>query len=393
MRGCDRPSHRNLSLVELFQYPTVRTLAARISTEEIVAVPRARIDPCRPINGKTSRSSGSSAGFPMPTTSKSFGGTFGRDAESISFFTEEELIAAGVEPELVAEPNYVHANGILSDVTHFDAGFFGITPAEAEVMDPQHRLFLEMAWHVLEHAGYGAGVGEEAVGVFASCSHNRYLIFNLLPHLYAKSPHSIYQVLLGNDRDYLATRASYLLNLRGPSVNVQSACSSSLVAVHMASQSLLDGESDMAVAGGVAIKVPQKSGYLYSEGMIVSPDGHCRAFDARANGTTWGSGIGIVLLKRLDKARADRDTIYAVIKGSAINNDGSLKVGFTAPGVDGQSRVIAEAQACAGIDPASITYVEAHGTGTPMGDPAEVAALTRRSEEAETAGRTARSDR
>src|SRR5262249_37555967 len=148
----------------------------------------------------------------------------------------------------------------------------------------------------------------------------------------------------------------YLLNLRGPSVNVQTACSSSLVAVHMACQSLLAGESDMAMAGGVAIKVPQKSGYLYSEGMIVSPDGHCRAFDARANGTTWGSGVGIVLMKRLEQARADGDTVYAVIKGSAINNDGSLKVGFTAPGVEGQSEVIADALASAEIDPASITY-------------------------------------
>ena len=367
----------NLSLVELFQYPTVRALAARIAPEETVAVTRRRQRTVSADQRRDIAVIGLVGRFPDADDLGQFWLNLREGRDSISFFTDEELIAAGVEPELVADPNYVRANGILSDVTHFDATFFGITPAEAEVMDPQHRIFLESAWHVLEQGGYGAGVGEEAVGVFAGCSHDRYLIFNLLPHLYAQSTHSIYQVLLGNDRDYLATRASYLLNLRGPSVNVQSACSSSLVAVHMACKSLLDGESDMAIAGGVAIKLPQKSGYLYSEGMIVSPDGHCRAFDARANGTTWGSGVGVVLLKRLEQARADRDTIYAVIKGSAINNDGSLKVGFTAPGVDGQSQVIAEAQACAGIDPASITYVEAHGTGTQMGDPTEVAALTR----------------
>ncbi|HEY9405347.1 MAG TPA: amino acid adenylation domain-containing protein [Pyrinomonadaceae bacterium] len=367
----------NLSLVELFQYPTVRALAAKITPGEMVTVTQSRPRPAMPDQQRDIAVIGVVGRFPDADDLGAFWRNLREGRDSISFISTDELIEAGVEPELVADPNYVPANGILSDVTHFDAGFFGITPAEAEVMDPQHRIFLESAWHVLEHAGYGGGVGEQAVGVFAACSHARYLIFNLLPHLYAQSPHSIYQVLLGNDRDYLATRASYLLNLRGPSVNVQTACSSSLVAVHMACQSLLAGESDMAMAGGVAIKVPQKSGYLYSEGMIVSPDGHCRAFDARANGTTWGSGIGVVLLKRLEQARADGDTVYAVIKGSAINNDGSLKVGFTAPGVDGQSQVIVDALACAGIDPASITYVEAHGTGTPMGDPAEVAALTR----------------
>jgi amino acid adenylation domain-containing protein len=367
----------NLSLVELFQYPTVRTLAARIAPEEAVALTRSRRRPATSEQQRDIAVIGIVGRFPDADDLGAFWRNLREGRDSISLLTNEELLAAGVEPELVADPNYVPANGLLSDVTHFDASFFGITPAEAEVMDPQHRIFLESAYHVLEHAGYGGGVGEQAVGVFAACSHARYLIFNLLPHLYTQSPHSIYHVLLGNDRDYLVTRASYLLNLRGPSVNVQTACSSSLVAVHMACQSLLAGESDMAIAGGVAVKIPQKSGYLYSEGMIVSPDGRCRAFDARANGTTWGSGVGVVLLKRLEQARADGDTVYAVVKGSAINNDGSLKVGFTAPGVEGQSRVISEALACADVDAASITYVEAHGTGTPMGDPAEVTALTR----------------
>ena len=365
----------DLALVDLFQYPTVRTLSARLAPPEPVATSRQR-----------QRAAGASRDvaiiglvgrFPEADDLETFWRNLRSGRESISFFTDEELLAAGVEPELIADPNYVRANGVLSEVATFDAPFFGLSPAEADVMDPQHRVFLESAWHVLEHAGYGGGVGDDAVGVFAACSHDRYLIFNLLPHLYVESPHSIYQVLLGNDRDYLATRASYLLNLKGPSVNVQSACSSSLVAIHLACRSLADGECDMAMAGGVAIKIPQRSGYLYSEGMIVSPDGHCRPFDAGANGTTWGSGIGIVLLKPLERALADRDTIYAVVKGSAINNDGSLKVGFTAPGVDGQARVIAAAHQAAGVDPRSISYVEAHGTGTQMGDPAEVAALTR----------------
>lgn len=365
-----------LSLVELFQYPTVRTLATRLAPPETLLAPRRS----RASNHGQRRDIaivGVVGRFPGADDLETFWKNLCDGKESISFFSDEELVAAGVEPELVADPNYVRANGTISDITNFDAAFFGIAPAEADVMDPQHRLFLESAWHVLEHAGYGAGVGEDSVGVFAGCSHDRYLIYNLLPHLYTESPHSVYQVLLGNDRDYLASRASYLLNLRGPAVNVQTACSSSLVALHMACQSILDGDSDMAIAGGVALKVPQKSGYLYSEGMIVSPDGHCRPFDAKANGTTWGSGIGVVLLKSLDRALEDRDTIYAVVKGSAINNDGSLKVGFTAPGVDGQARVIAAAQQAAGVDPATISYIEAHGTGTPMGDPAEVAALSR----------------
>ncbi|HWI16712.1 MAG TPA: amino acid adenylation domain-containing protein [Vicinamibacterales bacterium] len=365
-----------LSLVEMFQYPTVRTLAARLAPADAPAASPRTVER-REGKSRDVAIIGMVGRFPGADDLETFWKNLCEGRETLSLFSEEELIEAGIEPELMADPNYVRVNGTLSDITTFDAAFFGIAPAEARVMDPQHRLFLESAWHVLEHAGYGGGVGDAAVGVFASCSHDRYLIYNLLPHLYAESPHSVYQVMLGNDRDYIASRASYLLNLRGPAVNVQTGCSSSLVAVHMACQSILDGDSDMAIAGGIALKVPQKSGYMYSEGMIVSPDGHCRPFDAKANGTTWGSGVGVVLFKALDRAIEDRDTIYAVVKGSAINNDGSLKVGFTAPGVEGQARVIAAAQHSAGVEPSSITYVEAHGTGTQMGDPAEVAALSR----------------
>lgn len=366
----------SLTLVEMFQYPTVRTLGERLTP----AAPMVVTPPMANRRERRSREVaiiGLAGRFPGADDLATFWRNLCDGRETLSFFSTEELLESGIEPELIADPNYVPVNGTLSDITTFDAAFFGISPAEARVMDPQHRVFLESAWHVLEHAGYGGGVGDDAVGVFAAASHDRYLIYNLLPHLYTESPHSVYQVMLGNDRDYLASRASYLLNLKGPAINVQTACSSSLVAVHMACQSILDGDSDMAIAGGVALKVPQKSGYLYSEGMIVSPDGHCRPFDAKANGTTWGSGIGVVLLKSLDRAIEDRDTIYAVVKGSAINNDGSLKVGFTAPGVDGQSRVIAAAQQAARVEASTITYIEAHGTGTPMGDPAEVAALSR----------------
>ncbi|RMF30773.1 MAG: polyketide synthase, partial [Chloroflexi bacterium] len=296
--------------------------------------------------------------------------------ESITFFTDEEAIAAGVDPALVKNPHYVKANGVLEDVELFDAAFFGFNPREAEIMDPQHRLFLECAWEALENAGYDPETFDGLIGVYAGASLSTYLLFHLLPNReVVESVHSD-QIAIGNGRDYLPTRVSYKLNLRGPSVNVQTACSTSLVAVHLACQALLNYECDIALAGGVSVDVPQKRGYLYLEGGISSPDGHCRAFDARAQGTVGGNGVGIVVLKRLEDALADGDTIHAVIKGSAINNDGSLKVGYTAPSVEGQAEVIATAQALAGVDPETITYIEAHGTGTALGDPIEIAALT-----------------
>ncbi len=367
---------RSFSLVELFQYPTIRTLAAWLSQAEETDVTPVRI---RSGAGNSDAIAliGVAGRFPDADDLRTFWDNLRDGRESISFFSDDELLASGVEPDLIANPNYVKANGILSDIAGFDAVFFGFSPTEAEVMDPQHRLFLESAWHVLENAGYGGSHGDASIGVFAGCSHNRYLITNLLPHLYSRDSHSIYQVLMGNDKDFLPTRVSYALDLKGPSISVQTACSTSLVAVHLACKSLLNGECDMALAGGVGFKIPQKSGYLYQEGMITSPDGHCRAFDANARGTTWGSGLGIVLLKPLEAALADGDSIYAVIKGSAVNNDGSLKVGFTAPGIEGQAEVIANAQARAGVEPDSISYIETHGTGTPIGDPIEIAALTR----------------
>ncbi|RKZ90554.1 MAG: hypothetical protein DRR19_09725, partial [Candidatus Parabeggiatoa sp. nov. 1] len=283
---------------------------------------------------------------------------------------------AGVDTVTLNNPNYVKAGTVLSDIEWFDASFFGFSAREAEITDPQHRLFLECAEQSLENAGYDPATYEGQIGVYASVEASHYWLNNLSPHRNLLESSLGFQVIIGNDKDYLSTRVSYKLNLRGPSVSVQTACSSSLVAVHLACQSLLNGECDIALTGGVAVHVPQKAGYWYQEGMIFSPDGHCRAFDAKAQGFANSKGVGIVVLKRLEEAITEGDYIYATIKSSAINNDGSLKVGFTAPSVEGQTAVISEAIAVAGIEADTITYVEAHGTGTKLGDPIEIAALT-----------------
>jgi acyl transferase domain-containing protein/acyl carrier protein len=295
--------------------------------------------------------------------------------ESIKFFTDEELLAKGVEARLLDDPNYVKAEAILDDVEKFDASFFDFTPREASLIDPQHRLFLEHAWEALENAGYAAERNQRT-GVYAGESINSYLLSNLYPNRELMESAGGFQVVINNDRDYLATHVAYKLNLTGPALSVQTACSTSLVAVHLACQGLLNRECDMALAGGVSVGVPQGEGAFHQEGGIISPDGHCRAFDARAQGTVKGNGVGVVVLKRLEDALRDGDTIHAIIKGTAINNDGSLKVGFTAPSIDGQASVIEEALALAEVEVQTITYIETHGTGTSLGDPIEVAALT-----------------
>ncbi|WHZ21724.1 MAG: polyketide synthase module [Nitrospira sp.] len=295
--------------------------------------------------------------------------------ESLSLLSEQDLTEAGVPESLRRNPHYVRMRGIMDGIDLFDAGFFGVTPREAEVMDPQHRLFLECAWETLESAGYDPDRFPGPIGVYAGSSSSGYL-FNLFPRGVLLQSAADMAALLGVEKDSLCTRASYKLNLEGPSLAIQTACSTSLVAVHLACQGLLAGECDMALAGGVSITVPQHVGYLYQKGGIASPDGHCRAFDAGAQGTVGGSGVGLVLLKRLQEAQADRDHILAVIRGSAINNDGARKVGYTAPRIEGQANVIRAAQVAAGVDPRTIGYIEAHGTGTPMGDPIELAALT-----------------
>src|SRR5215213_5339206 len=264
--------------------------------------------------------------------------------ESISFFSPEETERSLFNLELLDSPGFVRAAGVLDGIELFDAAFFGYSRGEAELMDPQHRVFLEIAWEALENAGIDPAGFAGRIGVFAGCSFNQYLLHNLLTNRNRLGAR-LFQALLTNDKDFLPLRVSYKLGLNGPSVDVQTACSTSLVAVHCACQALLDGECDAALAGGVSIRVPQRSGYLYLEEGIGSPDGHCRPFDARAQGTVSGNGAGAVVLRRLEDALADGDTIHAVIRGSAVNNDGAAKVGFTAPSVDGQAEAIAEALA------------------------------------------------
>ncbi|MEM7802060.1 MAG: beta-ketoacyl synthase N-terminal-like domain-containing protein, partial [Chloroflexota bacterium] len=271
----------------------------------------------------------------------------------------------------------------LDDIDMFDAGFFNIKPVEARVLDPQQRIWFETAWETLENAGYAPSKVDGPIGVFAGSFMNSYVFYNLLPDretiegfVRLQAPDA-FMHMINNERDYMPTRTSHLLDLKGPAINVQTACSTSLVAVSLASQSILSGESEMALAGGVTVFLPQERGYFYQEGGMRSSDGHCRPFDAKASGTVFASGIGCVLLKRLDKAIEDGDNVLAVVKGTALNNDGSLKASYTAPSIDGQADVISAAQAIAGVEADSISYVEAHGTATPIGDPIEIAALSK----------------
>jgi len=297
--------------------------------------------------------------------------------ECLTRLGRDEMRAAGVPEVLFGDPRYVPVNGRLEGVDAFDAGFFGMSPREASITDPQHRVFLELAWHALEDAGHDPARYAGTIGVYAGCGFSTYLLHHLWPNRAALAEVGELRLRMGNGQDYLATRTSFALDLRGPSLSVNTACSTSLVAVHLACEALLNVQCDMALAGGISIQLPQDKGYLYDEGGILSPDGHCRAFDAAARGTVSGNGGAVVVLKRLADAVADRNTIYAVVRGSAINNDGAAKAGYTAPSVDGQARVITEALAMSGVAVDSIGYVETHGTGTPIGDPIEFAALTK----------------
>ena len=300
--------------------------------------------------------------------------------ESITFFSDEELLSAGVSPNILNNPNYVNASPTLPDLEKFDAFFFDYSAKEALYMDPQQRIFLECAWEALENSGYQAGRSKQTIGVYGGSSISLYLLNDIIHgnQVYAGHMNTSKESVVfgGNVPESLTTRVAYKLNLTGPAIHVSTACSTSLVAVHMACQSLLNGECEIALAGGVSYLGSQKEGYLYEEGLVLSPDGHCRSFDAQGKGTLWGNGVGIIVLKMLDEAVADGDYIHAVIKGSAVNNDGNLKVSYSAPSVDAQARVIYQAQDVADIDPETITYIEAHGTATSLGDPIEIAALT-----------------
>ncbi|HKV41787.1 MAG TPA: type I polyketide synthase, partial [Blastocatellia bacterium] len=314
--------------------------------------------------------------FPGAANIDEFWNKLARGEELIATLSDDELLAAGVDSRLLDDPSFVKADGALDGIDLFDASFFGYTPREAELMDPQVRLFLEVAWEALENAAFSWDSNSSRVGVYAGASMNTYLLSNLYPNAGLIDSVGSFQTTILNNRDYLPLHVSYRLNLNGPSINVQTACSTSLTAVHLGCQSLLGRESDVVLAGGSSIRVPQRRGYLFEQGGILSPDGHCRAFDESAAGTVASSGTAAVVLKRLDDAVADRDFIYAVIKGTAANNDGAQKAGFTAPAIAGQASTVEEALAMSMVSPETVTYIEAHGTATPLGDPIEIAALT-----------------
>lgn len=318
---------------------------------------------------------GMSCRLPGAETPEQFWDNLRAGRESITRFDADELAAMGVPKSVIDDPAFVPAKGVMPGADRFDAGLFGYSPREAASMDPQQRVFLECAWAALEHAGYAPGACPGAVGVFAGSILSSYLLQNVWPARDGTETSDIFQTALGNDPTFLATRVSYLMDLHGPSVSVGTACSTSLMAVHLACQSLLAHECDMALAGGVSIHLPLRGGYRYEDGGILSPDGHCRPFDAEARGTVSSDGAGVVTLKRLEQAIADGDHIHAVIRGSAANNDGGDKVGYTAPSVGAQAAVIGEALAIADVAPETVAMVEAHAAGTLLGDPIEVAAL------------------
>lgn len=321
--------------------------------------------------------------FPGANSLSDFWDNLCRGEESIVTLSEHQLTAAGVGTKALASPSYVRRAPLIEGIDEFDAEFFGFPPQAARTMDPQQRLFLQCSWHALEDAGYDPARYDGSIGVFATSGASIYMLHNLLSHhdvnaiMAEGATFDLVNMSLWNDKDYLATRVSHQFNLRGPSVTVQTACSSSLVAVHLACQSLLNGECDMVLAGGVSIRIPHEVGYWHEPGSMVSAVGHCRPFDVRADGTVFGSGVAIVALKPLQSALADGDRVHAVIRGSAINNDGSMKMTYAAPNPAAQAEAIAEAHAVAGIDSSTISYVETHGTGTPLGDPIEIEGLRR----------------
>ncbi len=389
-----RQLKRTIPIVTLFQYPTVYDLAMHLAGQtkrsadrknEGSASGKMNEQPSRAQSGSSKRGNegsrdiaviGLAGRFPGARNISEFWSNLQQGKESISFFTDDELAEYGFDRELLGRPEFVKAKGVLDEMDHFDPAFFGYTPDQAAIMDPQVRLLHECAWHTLEDAGCDPQRHVGSIGLFAGVTNNFHWLSQLSDRLHGNLS-DMFEVDSLNDSYTVSTRISHKLNLKGPAISLQTACSTSLVAVHLACQSILNGDCDLALAGGASIVLPHKSGYLYQEGMVKSPDGHCRTFDAKAKGTIGGDGVGFAALKSLDAAVADGDRIYAVIKGSAINNDGSRKVGYTAPSVQGQADVIARAQEAAGVPAESITYVEAHGSGTTLGDPIEIEALTK----------------
>ena len=361
-----------IELIDLFRYPTIQALSDFLDQQP-------RKISSRSLIAKTTSSEiaiiGAAAILPGAPDIDAFWDLLKKGGSGIQRFTIEQLRDAGFEDTLVTNPAFVPAHGAISDIDFFDAGYFGISPSEARLIDPQQRLFMQNAVHALQNAGYARFDNPQNIGVFAGSGQNDYLINNVLPFLDTSGSADSYDAIIASEKDFLTTRLSYLLNLTGPSLNIQTACSTGLVAVHAACQALRSGDCEMALAGAVALRIPQVNGHLYQENMIVSPDGNCRPFDQQANGTVWGSGVVAFILKPLDQAIADCDQVMSVIRGSAINNDGATKVGFTAPSVEGQTRVIQSAFADASVNPSDIQYIETHGTATALGDMIEFGAL------------------
>ncbi len=319
--------------------------------------------------------------FPGAASVSEFWRNLRAGVESIVDLSEGDLLAAGVTEKALANRSYIRRAALLSGIEEFDADFFGFTPHDARALDPQHRLFLQTVFHAFEDAGYDPKDLESTVGVFGTSSTSGYLLHNLMSNydpmmvIGQGASFDMVALSLSNDKDHLATRVAHHYDLRGPALSVATACSSSLVAVHLACQSILNGECDIALAGGSSVRIPNRVGYWYDQGSMVSPTGQCRPFDVRSDGTVFGSGVGVLVLKALQDAVDDGDRIHAVIRGSALNNDGATKMTYAAPNALGQAEVIAEAHAIAGVDASSITYVETHGTGTPLGDPIEIEGL------------------
>jgi amino acid adenylation domain-containing protein len=366
------------TVTDLFQYTTVSALAAFL--DETAPAPKPKAAPKATPKATVSTGDiaiiGMACRYPGATNPAEFWDNIVGGADLVRRFSVDEMIADGADPASVTDPDYVAAGTVLDGIDQFDAAFFGISPREAEILDPQHRIFLECCWEALETAAHAPEQSGRKVGVFAGASRSVYLTENIASAPEIARAVGDYQLQLATDKDFLPIRVSYKLDLRGPSINVNTACSTGLVAVHMARRALIAGECEVAIAGGASIDPQQRRGYRYDPGGVVSPDGHCRPFDADARGTIGSSGVGVVVLKRLADALRDGDPIRAVIRGSAVNNDGAARAGFSAPGVDGQVEVISDALADAGVPARSISYVEAHGTGTALGDPIEVSALT-----------------
>lgn len=366
----------DLPITKLYQFPTIKAVAAWLDGG---ANPHIRL-PKNPGRRNSSDNNGDIAiigmagRFPGASTIEELWELLVNGKETVSFFTSEQLDAS-IPASLRYDPDYVPVRGIIDDADRFDAAFFGINPRLAELMDPQQRIFLEIAWETLEKTGYLPHRYTGSIGVFAGSGNNSYYLNNVIPNRERVDKVGAFQVMTYNEKDYVASRTAFVLDLKGPAVSVHSGCSTSLLAVAQAMESLRNGQCDIALAGGASITAPIRSGHIYQEGAMLSQDGHCRPFDSQAQGTTFSDGAGIVLLKRKQLAEKDGDTIYAVLKGAGVNNDGGGKGSFTAPSAEGQAGAIAMAIAEAGIDAASISYVEAHGTATPLGDPIEIEGL------------------